>query len=104
MSESVLDYYAALGFEETEIDDNLIVLGIELSPEGIYALLTDDEGIMPVNLHKPVMFACYTPDGSYQWSASFKNSAQFKELWTSVQATEDRLAAITRHREANQTF
>ena len=104
MNESVLEYYETLGFEETEIDDNLIVLGVELTPEGNYALITDDEGIMPASLTQPVLFAYYTPDGSYLWSASFKNSAQFKESWTSVQTTADRLAAIIRFREANQTF
>ncbi len=104
MSDIVLDFYEALGFEETEIDDNLIVLGIELTQEGNYGLITDDEGTMPENLKQSITFAYYTPDGSYLWSASFKNSALFKELWSAAPTTEAKLAAIVKHRETNETF
>ncbi|HWR43026.1 hypothetical protein [Sporomusa sp.] len=103
-SEPILEFYESLGFEETEIEDGLIVLGIELTPEGNYALITDDEGTMPKSLNQGAIFAYYTPDGSFLWSASFKSSTAFKELWTGAQTNEARLDAIVKHREANETF
>ena len=104
MSDNLLEFYQALGFEETEIDDGQMVLGIELTPEGAYALLTDAEGLMPKNPKQEVIFAYYTPEDSYLWSASFKNSTVFKELWNQSPTTETKLATIVKHREANQNF
>lgn len=104
MSDSIVRFYEALGFEETEIEDNLVVMGIELSAEGDYALITDDNGIMPTNLNQSVTFACYTPNDSYLWNASFKNSTVFKEVWESATSIEEKLAAIRKHREANELF
>lgn len=104
MSDSIVSFYESLGFEQTEIEDNLVVLGIELTAEGDYALITDDNGKMLENLNQAVTFACYTPDDSYLWNASFKNSALFKEIWDAVATTEEKLAAIRKHREANELF
>lgn len=104
MSDSIVRFYEALGFEETEIEDNLVVLGIELSAEGEYALITDDNGLMPTTLNQSVTFACYTPNDSYLWNASFKTSAEFKEIWESAATIEAKLAAIRKHREANELF
>lgn len=103
-NETIITFYAALGFEETEIDDGLLVPGIELTPAGNYALITDDEGTVPKSLNQGIIFAYYTAEDSYLWSASFKSSAAFKELWTGVQTNEARLDAIRQHREANETF
>ncbi len=103
-SETIISFYESLGFEETEIDDGLIVLGIELTPAGNYALITDDEGTMPRNLNQGIIFAYYTPEDSYLWSASFKSATAFKELWTGAPTNEARLDAIVKHREANETF
>ncbi len=104
MSNSLLEFYETLGFEETEIEDGLIVLGIELTPEGNYALLTDKEGTMPQKLDQTVIFAYYSPEDAFLWSVSFKNSTVFKEIWTKSSTTEDRLADITNHRQANEVF
>ncbi|CQR74203.1 hypothetical protein SOV_23300 [Sporomusa ovata DSM 2662] len=104
MSDNMLELYQSLGFEETEVEDGQPVLGIELTPEGAYALLTDAEGLMPKTPNQEIIFAYYTPEDSYLWSASFKNSTVFKNLWTAAATIEDKLTAITNHREANQRF
>lgn len=104
MSNSLLAFYETLGFEETEIEDGLVILGIELTPEGNYALLTDTEGTMPQKLDQAVIFAYYSPEDAFLWSASFKNSTVFKEIWTKSSTTEDKLAAITNYRHANEVF
>ena len=104
MSDTVLENYQRLGFEEVETDDSQIVLGIEFTPGGAYALLTDAEGIMPKSPAQEIIFACYTAEDSFEWSASFKNSTMFVELWQKEQTTEARLTAIQKHREANQKF
>ena len=104
MSDTIVNFYGALGFEQTEIEDNLVVLGIEVSATGDYALLTDDNGKMPDNLNQPVTFACYTPDDAYLWNAGFKNSALFKEVWETAATIEEKLAAIRQYREGNEVF
>lgn len=104
MSNSLLEFYETLGFEETEIEDGLVVLGIEFTAEGNYALLTDDEGTMPQKLDQAVIFAYYSPEDAFLWSASFKNSTVFKEIWTKAATTEDKLAAIINHRQANEVL
>ena len=71
----VLDFFAALGFEEIEIEDELTALCYEESPEGEYALITDEEGSLPDSLKVPLMFACYSAEGAFLWSTGFKNAA-----------------------------
>lgn len=104
MSDNLLKFYQSLGFEEIEFEDGQMVLGIELTPEGAYALLTDAEGLMPKNPNQEVIFAYYTPEDSYLWSASFKNSTVFEKLWSESATPETKLTAIINHRETNQRF
>ena len=97
--ESVLDFYGALGFEETDIEDGLTAFYLEIDSQGSYVLITNDEGGIPESLKQPVIFACYTPEGAFQHSASFKNSYVFKEIWSSAQTVEQKLDAIQKRRE-----
>lgn len=104
MSDNLLEMYQSLGFEEIETEDGQMVLGIELTPEGPYALLTDTEGIMPKTPGQEIIFALYSADDSFEWSASFKNSTVFKELWLQKQTSEEKLIVIKKYREENQKF
>lgn len=104
MGNTLIELYESLGFEQVETEDGQAALGIELSPEGKYGLVTDSEGVLPQTLKQEIVFACYSPEDSFLWSASFKNTDTFRELWASAAAAEDKLAAIIKHREANQTF
>lgn len=97
--ESVLDFYEPLGFEETDIEDGLTALYFEIDPQGSYALITNDEGSVPATLKQAVVFACYTPEGAFQQSASFKNSYVFKDIWSGPPTVEQKLDAIQKRRE-----
>lgn len=103
-TENLLEFYQALGFEEIDIEDGLTALFIETAPDESYALITDDNGSIPDQLRKTVVFACYSPAGSFLWSASFKNSFLFKDIWLQSEDIAGKLAAIRLHREQNQTF
>lgn len=103
-TENALEFYQALGFEEIDIEDGLTALFIETGPDESYALITDDNGALPDHLRKTVIFACYSPAGSFLWSASFKNSFLFKETWLQAEDIAGKLAAIQLHREQTQAF
>lgn len=104
MSNNIVEFYELLGFEEVDIDEGQLALGIELSADGAYGLLTDTEGNMPTTQNREIIFALYSPEDAFLWSASFKNSAVFKDIWTSAATGEDKLAAIKNYREANERF
>jgi hypothetical protein len=101
---NVLDFYQTLGFEETDIEDGLTALLFELGPIGSYALLTDDDGSIPVSLKQPIVFACYTTDGAFLWSVGFKNSHAFKEIWAAGQTPEQKLAAVQNYRKSSDYY
>jgi len=100
-SQSVIEFYEDLDFEEAEIENGLTAFFFELSPAGNYVLVTDEEGDMPETLKTPVIFACYTEEGSFLWSAGFKNSYLLKEIWSEPQTAEQKLNAIKKYKDAN---
>ncbi len=102
--ESVFDFYGALGFEETDIEDGLTALACELDAAGGYALMTDDEGAIPATLKQRVIFACYSAEGAFLWSMGFKNSFVFREVWSRPQTPEEKLAAVQEHRASNSYY
>ena len=102
MSRSLTDFYEDLGFEEIEVDDNQTAFFYELSEEGTYALITDDEGVLPASLEDRVIFACYREDGAYIWSTSFETYQTFADLWKSFETIEEKLAALEKHREETE--
>jgi hypothetical protein len=98
-NQTVMDFFAALGFEEIPIEDGLTALSFEDGPEGEYSLITNEEGTMPASLEIPVMLACYTKAGAFLWSTGFKNAMQFKQIWSAGEPYEEKLQAAKRHRE-----
>ena len=98
-SQSVIDFYEDLDFEEAEIEDGLMAFFFELSPAGNYALVTDEDGSMPETLKTPIIFACYTDEGSFLWSTGFKNSYVFEKIWGEMQTVEQKLNAIQKYKE-----
>ncbi len=93
------DFFAALGFEETEIEDGLTALCCETDEDGGYALVTDDEGAVPENLKRAVVFACYTPEGAFAWSAGFKHAYVFRDVWAKPATVAEKVAALRKRRE-----
>jgi len=98
-NQTTLDYFIAFGFEEIPIEEGLTALSFEESPEGEYALITDEDGSLPDSLEIPLMLACYTAQGAFLWSTGFKDAAQFKEIWSSGITYAEKLQAAQRHRE-----
>ncbi|MBP1763562.1 MAG: hypothetical protein H6Q65_620 [Firmicutes bacterium] len=99
--QNIMDFYEDLDFEEAEIEDELTAFFFEISPGGNYVLVTDEDGNMPKNLKEPVIFACYTSEGSFLWSAGFKNSYVFKEIWSAAQTPEQKLTAVQNYKEVH---
>lgn len=100
-TETVMEFYEALGFEETEIEDGLTAFSFEDTPDGSYALLTNDEGTMPESLKQTIIFAYYTEQGSFLWSVSFKNSYLLKDVWSQATTPEDKLEAVQKSRSSD---
>ena len=98
-NQAVLDYFTALGFEMIPIEEGLTALSVEEAPDGEYALITDGEGSLPDSLDIPLLLACYSGEGAYLWSTSFKNAAQFTEIWSQGETYAEKLQAAQRHRE-----
>ena len=99
LQQPILDYFTALGFEEIPIEEGLTALSFEESPEGEYALITNEDGGLPQSLTDPLMLACYTAEGAFLWSTGFKNAAQFRDIWSTGQTYAEKLQAAQRHRE-----
>ncbi|MDF2499859.1 MAG: hypothetical protein K0Q77_573 [Anaerosporomusa subterranea] len=101
--ESVLEFFQALGFEEIDIEDGLTALSVEFAPTGNYALITNEEGTLPEKLRQNLIFACYTPEGAYQWSVGFKNSYVFTEIWSTGESLDQRCEAVRQYGESKET-
>ncbi|MDU2063916.1 MAG: hypothetical protein E6713_03665 [Sporomusaceae bacterium] len=94
---SLCTFYEDLGFEEVEIEDGLTALCVEEKLDGPYGLLTDEAGNIPASLAKGLVFACYSEQDAFLWSATFKNSQQFRDLWLKAASLPDRFAAIAEY-------
>ena len=103
-TESVIDFYEDLDFEEAELEEGATAFAFEDTADGSYALLTNDEGTMPESLRQNIIFAYYTAEGSFLWSASFKNSYLFKDIWSSETTPEAKIDAVHKTRVENEVF
>ena len=101
-NDEVMNFYEDLGFEEAQIEDGLTALFFEVSPDGSYALLTNDSGAIPESLRQPLIFACYTEAGAFLWSTSFKNSYLLQETWVQEQDPVKKFEAVQNYRKANE--
>jgi hypothetical protein len=93
-TETLQEFYQSLGFEEITVEDGYTAFFYELSPEGMYALVTDEDGAIPQTLKQRVIFAAYSPEGAFRWSTGFKNSYLLKECWETAQTAEGKFAAV----------
>ncbi len=101
-NDEVMNFYEDLGFEEAQIEDGLTALFFEVSPDGSYALLTNDSGAIPESLRQPIIFACYTEAGSFLWSTSFKNSYLLQETWAAESTPAQKFEAVKNYRKAHE--
>lgn len=93
-TETLQEFYQSLGFEEITVEDGYTAFFYELSPEGMYALVTDEDGKMPQTLKQSIIFAAYSSEGAFRWSTGFKNSYLLKECWSTAQTPEEKFAAV----------
>ncbi|MCE5286729.1 MAG: hypothetical protein LLG02_12895 [Pelosinus sp.] len=104
MNDNILEFYEAIGFKDAEIEDDLTALCCEIDENGSYVLLTDDNGSLPTAIKQSVLFTYYSPEGSFQWSTSFKNSDEFKALWQSGALPPEKLEAIKKYRDNKEWY
>ena len=96
---TILDFFSRLGFAEIPIEEGLTGLSFEESPESEYALVTNEDGLLPTSLEAPLLLAFYTPAGSFLWSTGFKNADQFRDIWAPGQTYAEKMQAAAHHRE-----
>ena len=99
INQAVLDFFTALGFEEIPIEEGLTGLSFEDGPDGEYALITNEDGLLPTSLATPLLIAFYTPEGAFLWSTGFKNAAQFKDIWQQGANYAEKMQATAQHRD-----
>ena len=97
---SIIEYFATLGFAEVDIEDGLTALCYEETPDSEYSLITDEEGSVPESLAVPLMLACYSPKGAFLWSTGFKNADHFKEIWTPGKTYAEKLQLLQIYRKS----
>ena len=102
MNPAVQEFYALLGFELTDIEDDQEALFMETDSDGSYVLLTNEDGNIPDDLEESVILALYSPEGAYQWSATFKASHAFQVLWRSCERIDEKLTALLAYRSSNE--
>ncbi len=96
---TILDFFGKLGFAEIPIEEGLTGLSFEENPEGEYALVTNEDGLLPVLLEAPLLIAFYTPEGAFLWSTGFKNVKHFEEIWLQGATYAEKMQATARHRD-----
>ncbi len=99
INQAVLEFFTALGFEEIPIEEGLTGLSFENGPDGEYALITNEDGLLPTSLETPLLVAYYTPQGAFLWSTGFKNAVQFREIWLTGTTYAEKLQAAQHHRD-----
>lgn len=98
-TQAMLDYFSPLGFEAIPIEDGLTALCFEEDPDGEYALITNEDGVMPDSLDHPLLLSYYTGKGAFLWSTGFKDSSQFTECWANGTTFAEKMQAAERHRD-----
>lgn len=99
-SDTLESFYENLGFELVEIDDR-DTLFYQISDDGDYATITDDNGNVPTSLDEPIIFTLYDENDSFQWSVTIEDSHYFGELFTRVEDTEELLSHLQGIRQEN---
>ena len=96
---TILEFFNRLGFAEIPIEDDLTGLCFEESPEGEYALVTNEEGLLPTSLEAALLIAFYSTEGAFLWSTGFKNAGQFEEVWRQGSTYAEKIQVTEQHRD-----
>ena len=99
-SDTLESFYENLGFELAEIDDR-DTLFYQVTDDGAYATITDEDGALPESLEEPIIFTLYDENDSFQWSVTIEDSHYFGELFTRVEDAEELLSHLQGIRQDN---
>lgn len=99
-SDAVLDFYDSLNFELIDFD-GYDTLFLELSEDGSYATVSDDDGHMPESLDTDIVFNVYDDNDSFQWSVSLTDSHQLQELLQAADSIDSFLETLQTIRQDN---
>jgi len=96
---TLLEAYEPFEFYETEIEGSSSALIYEPIDNEDYALITDVDGIMPVDLEQEIIFAAYTADGAFAWSVGFESSLLLLELLTKHSKSDNLINIVKSYRD-----
>jgi len=96
---TLLEAYEPFDFYETETEDNSMALIYEPIENESYALITDVDGAMPMDLEQEIIFATYTADGAFAWSVGFESSQQLLELLNSQPKSDNLMDIVKTYRD-----
>jgi len=96
---TLLEAYEPFDFYETETEDGALALIYEPTENENYALITDVDGTMPMDLEQEIIFATYTADGAFAWSVGFETSHQFLELLNSHPKSDNLIDIVKTYRD-----
>ncbi len=91
------------GFDEILFDEET-VLFTDVEDGGAYAVLTDEDGIMPCDVDQPLLFSVYSGDDSFQWSVSLEHVHALIDILQEYPDWPGRLTALRQMRDANFVY
>ncbi|MBP2628158.1 MAG: hypothetical protein H6Q68_2869 [Firmicutes bacterium] len=101
---TLLEAYEPFDFYETETEEGCSALIYEPIDNEDYALITDVDGTMPIDLEQEIIFAAYTADGAFAWSVSFENSLQFLELLNKHPKNDNLIDIVKNYRDNSDYY
>ena len=95
----VESFFGNLNFELVEIDERE-TLFFEL-PDGAYATVTNEDGELPEDLNRPIIWSVYDENDSFQWSVTLEDAAAVEDLFRRFDDIETILDALLDIRNEN---
>ena len=104
-TDTVQQEFEHIGFEIVEVDERDVLL-YELSDgseekDGQYAIVSDEDGRIPVSMDTPVIVSVYDDNDTFQWSVTLPNGEELKELFLRVESAEELLDTLQDIRNEN---
>ena len=104
-TDTVQQEFEDIGFEIVEVDERDVLL-YELSDgseeeDGQYAIVSDEDGRIPVSMDTPVIVSVYDDNDAFQWSVTLPNGEELKELFLRVESAEELLDTLQDIRHEN---
>jgi len=101
---TLLEAYEPFDFYETEIEGGCSALIYEPIDNEEYALITDVDGTMPMDLEQEIIFAAYTGSDAFAWSVGFESSLQFLELLNKHSKSDNLIDMVKNYRDSGDYY